>query len=84
MEMTVSARRARGVYFRDDQVWLTNAQHDGRTPIPLRQCPMIFEDFIRTIEGCGTGLLNLSESLEDSRLALLARDSADQGGVLRC
>ncbi len=69
---------------RDDQVWLTNAQHDGRTPIPLRQCPMIFEDFIRTIEGCGTGLLNLSESLEDSRLALLARDSADRGGVLRC
>ena len=69
---------------RDDQVWLINAQHDGRTPIPLRQCPMIFEDFIHTIEGRGVGLLNLSESIEDSRLALLARDSADRRDAVRC
>ena len=61
----------------NEQVWLINAEHDGRTAMPLRECPMIFEDFIHTLEGHGTGLLDLTESIEDSRLALLAREAAD-------
>lgn len=61
----------------NDQVWLINDAHDGRTPMPLRECPMIFEDFIHTLEGHDTGLLDLAESIEDSRLALLAREAAD-------
>ena len=61
----------------NDKVWLINSEHDGRMAMPLRDCPMIFEDFIHTLEGYGTGLLNLAESIEDSRLALLARESAD-------
>lgn len=68
----------------NDQVWLINSRNDGRAPIPLRQCPMIFEDFIHTIEGRGSGLLDLPESIEDSRLALLARESADQNALLQC
>lgn len=61
----------------NEQVWLINAEHDGRTAMPLRECPMIFEDFIHTLEGHGAGLLDLTESIEDSRLALLAREAAD-------
>lgn len=68
----------------NNQVWLINQRYDGGTPIPLRQCPMIFEDFIHTIEGCGAGLLNLTESIEDSKLALLAREAADQNALLSC
>ena len=68
----------------NDQVWLINKRHDGSTPMPLRQCPMIFEDFIHTIEGHGSGLLNLTESIEDSRLALLAREAADLNKLLSC
>lgn len=62
---------------RDEQVYLINPYNDGSAPVPLQQSPMIFEDFIAALEGHGSGMLNLSESLEDSRLALLARDSAD-------
>lgn len=64
---------------RDEQVWLINRDHDGSQPMPLKHPPMIFEDFIHTITGDGMGLLNLTESIEDSRLALLARDAADTG-----
>lgn len=74
----VRAAGTRGVIeIENDQVWLINAEHDGRTAMPLRECPMIFEDFIHTLEGHGTGLLDLTESIEDSRLALLAREAAD-------
>lgn len=68
---------------RGDQVWLINAQNDGSVPVPLRECPMIFEDFIHTLEGHGTGALDLAESIADSRLALLARESADTGMLVR-
>ena len=67
---------------RGDQVWLINAQNDGSSPVPLRECPMIFEDFIHTLEGYGTGALDLAESIADSRLALLARESADTGKLV--
>lgn len=69
---------------RDDQVWLINADHDGSVPMPLETPPMIFEDFIDTLGGRGSGLLDLAESLEDSRLALLARQSADTGLPVHC
>lgn len=62
---------------RDDKVWLINADHDGIEPEPLMDVPAIFEDFIHTLEGAGLGLLDMEESFEDSRLALLARDAAD-------
>ncbi|OUP52928.1 hypothetical protein B5F17_06750 [Butyricicoccus pullicaecorum] len=64
---------------RDDTVYLINEHNDGSTPVPLQYPPAIFEDFIATLEGHGSGLLDLAESLEDSRLALLARDAADSG-----
>lgn len=62
---------------REDKVWLTCADNDGTTPIPLCSCPAIFEDFIHTLEGHGSGLLDAAESFEDTRLALLARKAAD-------
>ena len=46
-------------------------------PEPLMDVPAIFEDFIHTLEGAGLGLLDMEESFEDARLALLARDAAD-------
>ena len=72
-----------GIEVRGDQVGLINAQNDGSVPVPLRECPMIFEDFIHTLEGHGTGALDLAESIADSRLALLARESADTGMLVR-
>lgn len=68
---------------RDEQVWLINHDHDGSQPVALKHPPMIFEDFIHTLTGQGTGLLDLSESIEDSRLALLARSAADTGRCLQ-
>lgn len=68
---------------RGDAVYLINDRNDGSTPVPLQYPPMIFEDFIFTLEGHGSGLLDLSESLEDSRLALLARQSADHGCIVQ-
>lgn len=80
----VRAAGTRGVLeVREEQVWLTNDDHDGACPMPLRSCPSIFEDFLATLAGRGTGLLDLAASIEDSRLALLARDAADQGALLR-
>lgn len=67
---------------RDDQVWLINAAHDGTQPMPIQPVVSIFEDFIHTLEGKGLGLLDLEESVQDSLLALAARDAADQGTVL--
>ena len=67
---------------RGDAVYLINDQNAGSQPVPLEHPPMIFEDFIHTLEGHGSGLLDLSESLEDSRLALLARESADTGHIV--
>lgn len=64
---------------RGDAVYLINEHNDGSTPVPLQYPPAIFEDFISTLEGHGSGLLDLAESLDDSRLALLARDAADSG-----
>lgn len=68
---------------RDEQVWLINHDHDGSQPVALKHPPMIFEDFIYTLTGQGTGLLDLHESIEDSRLALLARSAADAGRCLQ-
>lgn len=68
---------------RDDKVWLIAADHDGLTPEPIQPVPSIFEDFIHTLEGHGLGLLDLAESFEDSRLALMARDAADAGRLLK-
>lgn len=67
---------------RDEKVWLISAENDGTSPIPCQPVSSIFEDFIHTLEGRGLGLLDLEESFEDSRLALLARDAADGGAVL--
>lgn len=67
---------------RDNQVWLINETHDGRRPEPLLPTPLIFEDFIHTLEGRGVGLLCMEEAFADSRLALLARESADSGTLL--
>lgn len=67
---------------RDDKVWLINDTHDGTAPEPLLEVPSIFEEFIAMLEGGGLGLLDLAESIEDSRLALLARDAADAGALI--
>lgn len=69
---------------RDEQVWLTSDASNGTAPQPLRDCPMIFEDFIAAVEGHGSGLLDLNASIADSRLALLARQSADEGRLVSC
>lgn len=68
---------------RDDKVWLINRTSDGMSPIPLREPPMIFEDFIHTVEGGGAGLLDESASFEDTRLSLLARQSADERRLIQ-
>ncbi|HIS68619.1 MAG TPA: Gfo/Idh/MocA family oxidoreductase [Candidatus Gallacutalibacter stercoravium] len=67
---------------RGEQVYLINKDHAGLEPIPLRTPPLIFEDFIHTLQGKGSGLFSQEESFYETQVALLARQSADTGHIV--
>lgn len=65
---------------RDKQVLLIDESHDGTVPmelIPQEEIPTIFKDFLSSLSGEESGLLDAGQSLYSTKLALLARDSAD-------
>lgn len=68
---------------RDSQVYLTDADHDGQTPLPLQSPPrLLFEDFVHTMQG-GTGsLITPQDSLYSTFVALKAQEAADLGRIL--
>lgn len=67
------------------KLYLLNRENDGSAPleqIPFNQVPAIFGDFLRSLSGSGEGILNSKQSLISTRMALMARDSAECGRIL--
>jgi predicted dehydrogenase len=67
----------------DHEVRLINKDSDGKIPIPQEKPPFIFEDFVRTIQGKGAGLLNMEESVCNAYVAVCAQRSADEKSVIK-
>lgn len=68
---------------RDSQVYLTDASHDGQTPLPLQSPPrLLFEDFVYTMRGAAGGLITPEDSLYSTYVALKAQEAADLGQVI--
>jgi predicted dehydrogenase len=68
-----------------NKVFLINMQNNDEQPqelVPQDQIPTIFGDFLQTLQGYSIGLLNASQSILITKLALLARDSADSEKLL--
>lgn len=68
---------------RDSQVYLTDASHDGQTPLPLQSSPrLLFEDFVHTMRGGEGSLITPEDSLYSTFVALKAQEAADLGQIL--
>lgn len=67
-----------------EKVYLINPDSDGTEPIklPEQPGPTLIEDFLNAVQGKPSGLLDTKQSIESTRLALLARESADCGKVI--
>ncbi len=61
----------------DHEVRLLNAGQNGAVPVFQQSPPLIFEDFVHTIEGHGIGLLDMQESFKNAYHAIAAQQSAD-------
>lgn len=68
---------------RGEQVYLINAENDGRTPLPLRRPESIFDGFLRMLEGERDTLFTDCDGLKAARVALSARESGDTGRLIK-
>lgn len=66
----------------DHEVRLINSQSNGSVPIPQKKPPFIFEDFVNTLNGTGTGLLDTDESFRNAYTAMCAQQSADEKKII--
>jgi predicted dehydrogenase len=66
----------------DHEVRLINKDHDGKIPVQQEKPPFIFEDFVWTVQGKGTGLLDVDESFRNAYVAVCAQRSADEKNVI--
>lgn len=66
----------------DHEVRLINKENDGTVPVPQEKPPFIFEDFVRSLEGKGTGLLDVEESFRNAYAAICAQQSADEKRII--
>ncbi len=67
---------------RGKKVYLTNGSTDGQEEQPLAEPPLIFEDFIRAVNGDRDTVNSTEGSLYATRAALTARESADQKKII--
>jgi predicted dehydrogenase len=67
----------------DHEVRLINKDHNGKTPVPQEKPPLIFEDFVRAVQGKGSGLLDVDESFRNAYVAVYAQRSADEKSVIK-
>lgn len=68
---------------RDSMVYLINDTHDGCQPMPLSHAPrLLFEDFVRTMQGESGGLITTKDCLYSTYVALKAQEAADQHRIL--
>ena len=68
---------------RGGAVFLINADTDGEARMPAVCDRQIFCDFVAQVEGSGVALLTGADTLEVTKACLLARESADQGRIVR-
>jgi predicted dehydrogenase len=67
----------------DHEVRLINKDQDGKTPVPQEKPPFIFEDFVRAVQGKGSGLLDVDESFRNAYVAVCAQCSADKKSAIK-
>jgi predicted dehydrogenase len=67
----------------DHEVRLLNKDNNGEVPVPQEESPLIFEDFVHTLHGKGTGLHDVDESFRNAYAAICAQRSADEKNVVR-
>ncbi|MBM7582242.1 putative dehydrogenase [Caldicoprobacter guelmensis] len=68
---------------RDGKVYLINDEIDGIREVPLMPKQNIFIDFLRQIKGEGQCLVTAHDSFYVTEACLKARQSADEGKVIR-
>ncbi len=68
---------------RTDKVFLTN-QAGNEQVIPLLAPPVMFEDFLGYLKGDTESLNNTESSLYTTEIALLTRQAAESGKLIRC
>lgn len=68
----------------DHEVRLINDSDKGITPIP-RKTPSItiFEDFVNTINGKGSGILTMRDTFMNTLAAIYAQESADRKTIIK-
>lgn len=69
---------------RDGRVFLIEEGAGGEVEIPAVCDRRVFADFVGQVEGKGAGLISAEETIELTRICLLARQSADEGRVVSC
>lgn len=62
-----------------DRVTLINDDFDGTTPMPMRNPPSMFHDFMNHVEGVAETINRTSDLFATTAACLLARQSADEG-----
>ena len=55
----------------------------GERELPLREPPSLLADFVAQVEGRGEGMQDGAQTLVVTEACLLARQSADEGRVVR-
>lgn len=67
----------------EHEVHLLNDTDKGFLPVQQIKPPLIFEDFVHTIEGYGSGILNMHETMQNAAAAIYAQKSADMKTIIR-
>jgi predicted dehydrogenase len=67
---------------RPGSVNLINETHDGKQPIPADSDRDVFKDFVEHIDGKRPGLIDAQQTFALTEVCLLARQSADERGIV--
>jgi len=65
------------------EVRLLNDENNGLNPVQQEQPPMLFEDFVHSIEGRGSGILTMRDTFMNTFAAIYAQQSADAKNTLK-
>ncbi len=66
----------------EQEVRLINKSNNGITPVEQLEPPMLFEDFVHTIEGRGSGILSMRDAFLNTYTAIHAQKSADNKSII--
>jgi len=66
----------------EHEVRIINASGNGFTPVQQIKPPMIFEDFVHTIEGRGSGIFSMRDTFLNAYTAIYSQESADRREII--